>query len=80
LKYYLLGTHTGGYCRQGARDKHYALFTCEHVKNLLTYAGFNALEIEPIETDYFTRVFDRLLGFVMPELARPRILAVADRQ
>ena len=80
LKYYLLGTHTGGYCRERARDKHYALFTCEHVKNLLTYAGFNVLKIEPIETDYFTRFFDRLVALVIPQLARPRILALADRQ
>jgi ubiquinone/menaquinone biosynthesis C-methylase UbiE len=80
LKYYILGTHTGGYCRADGRDKHYAVFTIEHVRNLLSAAGLIAVKIQLIDTTYFTKFFDRLLRLVAPQLSYPRILVLASKR
>jgi ubiquinone/menaquinone biosynthesis C-methylase UbiE len=79
LKYYLLGTHTGGYSKHGGKDKHYALFTEEHVKNLLQLSGLEVGKIELIDTDYFTNVFDRVIRLFAPSLSHPRISATGKK-
>lgn len=73
LKYYTLGTHTGGYNKHGGKDVHYALFTREHIQNLMSYAGFSVKKMELIDTDYFTRPFDKFVRLFRPGLSYPRI-------
>ena len=80
LKYYLLGTHTGGYSKAGGKDRHYAVFTIEHVRNLLAAAGLITVKVELIDTSYFTKLFDRFMRMIVPELSFPRILAVAFKR
>jgi len=89
LRYYLLGTHTGGYMghrhlltRTG--DKHYAIFTKEHLKNHFLDVGFKILKIEYVETDYATRLLDKVMRFflrgVWKSLTFPRIRVVAVKE
>jgi len=89
IRYYLLGTHTGGYMghrhlltRTG--DKHYAVFTEEHIRNHLLSAGFKIVKIKYIETDYFTRYLDkfvRILTFgLLKRLTYARFLAIAKKE
>ena len=77
LKYYTLGTHTGGYHKAydspNSEDKHYALFTMEHIKNLMKYADLSITEIKLIDTDYFTSYFDKMVRLLKPSLSYPRI-------
>lgn len=80
LKYYVFGTHTGGYRKAGGKDRHYAVFTIEHVRNLLLAAGLMAVRIELIDTNYLTRFFDRFLRLLVPQLSYPRILVVASKR
>jgi len=79
LKYYLLGTHTGGYSKHGGKDRHYALFTMEHLKNLLQFAGLAPQKMELVDTDYFTNIFDRCLRIFVPSLSYPRIYIVGSK-
>jgi ubiquinone/menaquinone biosynthesis C-methylase UbiE len=79
LKYYLLRTHTGGYSKHGGKDKHYALFTMEHVRNLMQVSGFEVERLEFIGTTYFTRFFDLFVRLFMPALSYSRILVEARR-
>jgi len=80
LKYYVFGTHTGGYCKADGKDRHYAVFTIEHVHNLLSAAGLMAVKIQLIDTTYFTKFFDRLVRLVAPQLSYPRVLVVASKR
>ncbi len=80
LKYYTLGTHTGGYRKHGGKDLHFALFTKEHIRNLMDFVGFSVKEIKLLDTDYPTRHFDRLLRLVKPELSYPRIWVEATKR
>lgn len=41
LKYCLLGTDTGGYVKPEGKDRHCALFTAEHMKNLIRHTGIS---------------------------------------
>ena len=79
LKYYVLRTHTGGYRKHGGKDLHYALFTAEHVRNLLGYAGLTVEEIKYVDTDYVTRFFDSAVRMFVPSLSYPRIEAQARK-
>ena len=79
LKYYLLGTHTGGYSKHEGRDRHYALFTVEHLKNLLLLTGFDIQKIDLVDTEYFTKLFDRIVRFFVPSLSHPRISIVGKK-
>jgi len=45
------GFHVGGYKGKGPEDKHYAIFTKEHVKNHLTYAGLEDVAANYIYAD-----------------------------
>jgi ubiquinone/menaquinone biosynthesis C-methylase UbiE len=79
LKYYVLGTHTGGYSKNNGKDRHYALFTLEHVRNLLRLCGLSVEKLELIDTSYFTRPFDRFVRLFAPTLSYPRIFAEARK-
>jgi len=79
LKYYILRTHTGGYSKHNGKDRHYALFTMEHVRNLMHHAGLEIQRIEFTETNYSTWVFDRLVRLFAPSLSYPRISVRATR-
>ena len=74
LKYYVLGTHTGGYRKHGGKDRHFALFTKEHLRNFMDFSGFKIDELRFIDTNYYTRFFDRIVRILMPSLSYPRIL------
>jgi ubiquinone/menaquinone biosynthesis C-methylase UbiE len=74
LKYYIMGTHTGGYRKHGGKDKHFALFTEEHLRNFMDFCGFKVDDLKLIDTNYFTRYFDRILRLIVPSLSYPRIL------
>ena len=85
LKYYTLGTHTGGYHRShnspNAEDRHYALFTEEHLRNMLVWAGvWSSVKTTLVDTDYFTRHFDRVVRLFWPSLSWPRIRVVAVKE
>ena len=73
LKYYTLGTHTGRYNKHGGKDVHYALFTREHIQNLMSFAGFKVKKMELVDTDHFTRPYDKFVRLFMSELSYPRI-------
>lgn len=88
VRYYLLRTHTGGY--MGHRhlisrtaDKHYGIFTKEHLKNHLLDVGFKVLIIEYVETDYVTRFLDKFMRFflrgVWKSLTYSRIRVVGEK-
>jgi hypothetical protein len=77
LKYYLLGTHTGGYHGRHEQDRHFGVFTREHIKNLLECMGFTGIKISLISTEHPSRVFDLIMRLVLPELSKPRIRAIA---
>jgi len=79
LKYYVLGTHTGGYSKHGGKDRHYALFTVEHVKNLLQLSGFDVQKVDLVDTEYFTNLFDRIVRLFAPALSHPRISVVGKK-
>jgi hypothetical protein len=65
-------------------DKHYAVFTMEHIKNHALSAGFSVETMKFIETDFSTRFVDRLARKIMPKalksLTYPRILMVARKK
>ena len=79
LKFYTLGTHTGGYRKNDGKDIHYALFTQEHLRNLMEYAGLSIVEMKLIDTDYFTNYFDKLVRLFKPSLSYPRISVKATK-
>ena len=79
LKYYVLGTHTGGYRKSDGMDRHFALFTQEHLRNFMDLCRFRINEMRFIDTDYCTRLFDRLIRLVSPSLSYPRILVKGEK-
>jgi len=75
-RFYSLGTHEGRYenkHKNNPDDKHYGIFTRQHLKNHLEKAGFSVKEISLIKTDTTGRFLDRLTGQL------PRIKAVAEK-
>ena len=82
LKYYVLGTHTGGYIGESILsrsgfDRHYSIFTMEHVRNHLELSGFKILILKLIDTTFFTKRFDKFVRWVVPSLSYPRIYVEA---
>ena len=70
MRYYKLGTHEGRYekvRKNNLLDRHYSIFTKNHLKNHLSYVGFKEIKIEFIHTTYPTRWIDKLMG-VYPRL------------
>ena len=45
------GFHVGGYKGKGLEDKHYSIFTKEHVKNHLIYAGLEKVAAKYMYAD-----------------------------
>lgn len=76
LKFYVLGTHTGGYSGDHGKDKH-ALFAIEHIRNLMQLCGPRIRKLELIDTEYFTPFFDRFVRLFAPALSHRRIIAEA---
>ncbi len=87
IRYYLLRTHTGGYMGHRnlltrSSDKHYAIYTKEHLKNHVVSAGFEVVSIHFVETDYVTRFMDKLfrkIFFPLKSLTYPRICVVSKK-
>ncbi len=82
LKYYVLGTHTGGYVggsllSRSGFDRHYSVFTMEHLRNHLELACFKILEMKLIDTQFFTKRFDKVVRWFAPSLSYPRIYVEA---
>ncbi len=80
------GVHVGGY-EGKLLDKHYALFTSEHLRNLFEDAGFRIIDIRFCEAPVFGRfsllriIIDKVLS-VFPffyNLAFPRIFVKAKK-
>jgi ubiquinone/menaquinone biosynthesis C-methylase UbiE len=79
VKFYLLGTHTGGYRKHDGKDVHYAVFTLEHMRNFMAFVGLTVLEMKLVDTDYYTRFFDRFVRLLAPSLSYPRIVVEAEK-
>ncbi len=88
IRYYILRTHTGGYMGHrhfltASKDKHYAIFTSEHLKNHLISARFEVVSIRFVETDYATRFIDKVVRKILPRwlksLTFPRICITAKK-
>lgn len=79
LKYYTLGTHTGGYNKAEGKDVHFSLFTKEHIRNHCERSGLRVIILEYIDTDYFTWVVDKATRLFAPSLSYPRIKLVAEK-
>ena len=77
--HWVLGSHSGGYDKHAGKDRHYALFTMEHLKNHLESVGLQVIEMKLVETDYFTRHFDRFVRLFAPSISYPRILVRAQK-
>ena len=74
IKYYLLGTHMGGYSKHKGKDVHYSIFTTEHIKNLMDFCGLKINQIKLIDTEYFTHYFDLIIRLFIPSISYPRIM------
>jgi len=61
LRYYVLGTHTGRYERKHKGDRHYSIFTPNHLINHLEAAGFKDITWKYVETDTVGRLVDRIM-------------------
>lgn len=79
LKFYVLGTHMGGYRKRGGKDLHYALFTQEHIRNMMAYAGLRVEQVVMADTRHMTLWFDRLVRLLMPDLSYPLLKVSARR-
>jgi ubiquinone/menaquinone biosynthesis C-methylase UbiE len=80
LKFYLLGTHTGAPAKRSLEDRHYALFTPEHLRNLAHWAGLEVQKLQLIDTEYYSRFFDVLVRSFAPVLSYAKILMEARRK
>lgn len=45
------GFHVGGYRGSGSEDKHYGLYTIEHIKNHLQHAGLKIVDVKYVYAD-----------------------------
>jgi predicted SAM-dependent methyltransferase len=75
-RYYLFGTHTGRYEKRHQdypSDRHYCIFTENHLRNHLESAGFKIISTEYVKTDTSGRFID------MFTKQRPRIKVVATK-
>jgi predicted SAM-dependent methyltransferase len=60
-RYYwpFIGTHTGRYEKLHSKsDRHFSIFTCNHLKNHFENAGFRNIEISYIKTDTLGKWID----------------------
>jgi predicted SAM-dependent methyltransferase len=77
FRYFWFGTHTGKYeSKSEPNDRHYCLFTKNHLKNHFEKAGFKNIEVKYVKTDTSGRYFDILtLGL----FGQPRIEVSAEK-
>jgi len=79
LKYYL-GTHTGRYEKLHGGDRHFSLFTLQHLRNHLEQARFKVEKIGYCDTEHPSRYLDRLLRIIgLERLSHPRIRVEATK-
>lgn len=74
LRYYILGTHEGRYEKKhkdNPDDRHYSVFSKQHIRNHLLAVGFEKIWIEFVGTERVTRLLDKIMR------VKPRIKAVA---
>lgn len=76
IRYYIFGTHEGRYerVRNYSKDKHYSIFTKQHMVNHLISAGFEMFWIEFVDTERKTRILDKIMR------VKPRIKVTAVKQ
>ena len=83
IRHYLSGTHGGRYEKKSVNplDKHYAIFTKNHLKNLVSEVGFLIEKIKYVETNYWTKWLDRMSRpfLLFSGFSYPRILVVAKK-
>ena len=75
-RYYTLKTHEGRYEKKHkdtSEDKHYSIFTKQHIQNHLSSVGFKNIRIELVDTNHITRFLDKLTR------AKPRIMVKAEK-
>ena len=75
-RFYSLGTHTGRYeekHRDNPGDRHYCIFTENHLRNHLAYIGFKVESIEKIGTNTLGKYIDAFTG------QKPRLEVVARK-
>ena len=86
LRYYIFRTHTGGYMghrqflEHDGFDKHYCIFTPEHIKNLLLETRFKIIDIRLVDTDFKPTFFLDQITRRIPLISNftyPRIFAEA---
>jgi predicted SAM-dependent methyltransferase len=67
-RYYWFGTHTGRYEKLHPKgDRHYSIFTKNHLKNHFEVAGFKDIKIEYIKTNTLGKWLD-LFTFQHPRI------------
>jgi len=76
-RFYTFGTHTGRYEKlrreTNPDDRHYGIFTVNHLRNHLEKVGFQIQTLNTIGTDTIGRFLDKF------SRTKPRILAVARK-
>ena len=74
--------HMGGYVGYGKEDKHYALYTAEHLKNFCKKLGLKIVKVEYLNTEakWYVQIIRALLRMLSPRLAYPRIKIVAYKK
>lgn len=81
VRYYLVGTHMGRYERMHKGDRHYCIFTGNHLMNHFSAAGFKGISWQYVETDTSGRFLDRILRRIpaAKSLSHPRIEVKASK-
>jgi ubiquinone/menaquinone biosynthesis C-methylase UbiE len=71
--------HIGGYKGFGRKDKHYALYTAEHLKNFLENFRLKIIKIEYIDSDckLLVKLIRIFLSLLSKRIAYPRIRVLA---
>jgi SAM-dependent methyltransferase len=82
LRYYVLGTHTGRYETRHQGDRHYSIFTPNHLMNHLEAAGFKDRTWKYVETDTLGRFVDKIMRHLSftKGISYPRIELRATRR
>lgn len=73
------GAHVGRYAASGPEDRHYAVFTREHLRNLARAAGLATASVEFLPGPQGLSIVTRLLKRIplAKEMAHPRVKLVA---
>lgn len=60
------------------KDRHYAIFTQNHVRNLMELAGFQIIKIE-LRTRWKPTLIQRILTFLSPTIGHSHIFVLATK-